>query len=269
MVTFEELVRPALRAMMGDRQIERPLLRAVLDTPVQVRPGRRRYLWARAALSDGQITVHPLRGQGTATLRSISDANALLIVDPQTSSLARGGRVRIQLLDRPEIADEGVRTIPIVGVVGARGAGKTTLIERLLPELRARGYKVAAVKRDVHGFEVDREGTDTWRFASAGADVVAISGPGKVAAVYCRGSPARLAELAELVGGVDLMVVEGFSQEPIPKIEVRRRGVTSDKPPPVGPILAFVTDDDADAPGRVIRDVPALVDLLEHQLLKG
>ena len=53
--------------------------------------------------------------------------------------------------------------IPIVSIVGKSDSGKTTLIEKLLPELTRRGYRIATVKHDVHGFEVDREGKDSWR----------------------------------------------------------------------------------------------------------
>ena len=59
--------------------------------------------------------------------------------------------------------------IPIISIVGKSDSGKTTLIEKLVPVLTKRGYRVATVKHDVHGFEVDREGKDSWRHKQAGA----------------------------------------------------------------------------------------------------
>ena len=73
--------------------------------------------------------------------------------------------------------------IPIISIVGKSDSGKTTLIEKLVPELTRRGYRVATVKHDVHGFEVDREGKDSWRHKQAGAHTVVISSPQKIALI--------------------------------------------------------------------------------------
>jgi molybdopterin-guanine dinucleotide biosynthesis protein B len=71
---------------------------------------------------------------------------------------------------------------PIVSIVGKSNAGKTTLLERLVPELKARGYRIGTIKH-VHVFEIDHEGKDSWRHKQAGTHTVAISSPKKVALV--------------------------------------------------------------------------------------
>jgi molybdopterin molybdotransferase len=269
MVAFEELVRPPLRKMMGYHQIHRAMLKARLSASVTLRPGRRRYLWAQAEAHNAGIFVRPLRGQGTATLRSISDANALLVVEPETAALRRGDQLRVQLLGELAAGVDPDSAIPVLGVVGAKGAGKTALIERLVPELRRRGYRVAAIKHDAHGFEIDREGTDTWRFAAAGADATAICGPGKVALIVRSEQEMSLPDVMNLISGVDVILVEGYSQEQLPKIEVQRRGVTSDKPAPSGPIICSVGGEtDGVATLRSDR-VQTLADLIEDNLLRG
>jgi molybdopterin molybdotransferase len=268
MVAFEELVRPALRRMMGSREEYRPLLEGRLTAPVALTPGRRRYLWAKVTAAGGQVLVHPLRGQGTATLRSIGEANALIVVDPHQGALAVGDRVRVQMLADPQTPRGAPERTPVVAVVGAKGAGKTFLIERLVPELRRRGYRVAVVKHDTHGFDIDREGTDTWRIARAGAEVVAIVGPGQTAVVE-QTQTASLARVLQTLREVDLVILEGYSQEPYPKVEVRRRGVATDKPPPAGPVLATVTDQAGDDPSALtFEDIPALADRLVGTLLR-
>jgi uncharacterized protein YhaN len=73
--------------------------------------------------------------------------------------------------------------VPIVSIVGRSGSGKTTLIERIIPKLKAKGYKVGTIKHDAHHFEIDHNGKDTWRMANSGADVVAISSKNKMAMV--------------------------------------------------------------------------------------
>ena len=73
--------------------------------------------------------------------------------------------------------------IPVVSIVGKSNSGKTTLLEKLIPELKRRGYRVATVKHDTHGFEVDQPGKDTWRLAQAGADAVVISSSDKLALI--------------------------------------------------------------------------------------
>lgn len=116
---------------------------------------------------------------------------------------------------------------PIVSVVGRSDSGKTTFLEKLIPALKARGVRLAVVKHDSHGFEMDRPGKDTWRLRQAGADAVMISAPSQMALIRA-GLPRemKLDELAELVeGAVDLVLTEGYKSGDKPKIEVSRLAV--------------------------------------------
>jgi len=114
--------------------------------------------------------------------------------------------------------------IPIISIVGKSDSGKTTLIEKLLPELTRRGYRVATVKHDVHGFEVDREGKDSWRHKQAGAHTVVISSPQKVAVIRDVEKDLTLEEIREkLIQDVALILSEGYKKDVQPKIEVFRK----------------------------------------------
>jgi len=114
--------------------------------------------------------------------------------------------------------------IPIISIVGKSDSGKTTLIEKLVPELTRRGYRVAAVKHDIHGFEVDREGKDSWRHKQAGAHTVIISSPQKVALIRDVEKDSTLDEIRRRwIQDVDLILSEGYKKDVQPKIEVFRK----------------------------------------------
>jgi molybdopterin-guanine dinucleotide biosynthesis protein B len=114
--------------------------------------------------------------------------------------------------------------IPIISIVGKSDSGKTTLIEKLVPELTRHGYRIATVKHDVHGFEVDHEGKDSWRHKKAGAHTVVISSPFKVALIRDVEKDLNLDEIREkLIRDVDLIVSEGYKSDGQPKIEVFRK----------------------------------------------
>ncbi|MEI9478722.1 MAG: molybdopterin-guanine dinucleotide biosynthesis protein B [Deltaproteobacteria bacterium] len=116
--------------------------------------------------------------------------------------------------------------IPIVSIVGKSDSGKTTLIEKLLPELTRRGYRIATIKHDTHGFEVDREGKDSWRHKQAGAHTVIISSPRKVALIRDVEKDLTLEELrGRLIQDVDLIISEGYKKDVQPKIEIFRKEV--------------------------------------------
>jgi molybdopterin-guanine dinucleotide biosynthesis protein B len=114
--------------------------------------------------------------------------------------------------------------IPIVSIVGKSDSGKTTLIEKLVPELTRRGYRIATVKHDVHGFEVDREGKDSWRHKKAGAHTVVISSPEKAALIRDVERDLNLGEIRDkLIRDVDLILSEGYKRDVQPKIEIFRK----------------------------------------------
>jgi len=114
--------------------------------------------------------------------------------------------------------------IPIISIVGKSDSGKTTLIEKLVPELTRRGYRIATVKHDVHGFEVDREGKDSWRHKQAGAHTVVISSPKKAALIRDVERDLSLGEIRDkLIRDVDLILSEGYKRDVQPKIEIFRR----------------------------------------------
>lgn len=102
-------------------------------------------------------------------------------------------------------------------IVGYKNSGKTTLICRLL-EVLAQNQKVAVIKHDVHGFDIDYEHTDTYRFRSFGAAATAITSPWRTALMYERES--SLPELIDNFQCCDLILVEGFKQHNYPKLVI-------------------------------------------------
>ena len=116
--------------------------------------------------------------------------------------------------------------IPIISIVGKSGSGKTTLIEKLVPELTHRDYRIATVKHDVHGFEVDHEGKDSWRHKQAGAHTVVIASPNKVAFIRDVERDLDLSEIRDkFIQEVDLIISEGYKKDVQPKIEIFRKEV--------------------------------------------
>lgn len=111
----------------------------------------------------------------------------------------------------------------VFGFAGYSGSGKTTLIERVLPQLVARGLKVAVIKHTHHDFDIDRPGKDSWRARAAGASAVLLSSDHRTAVLTeHRDSPPALEQLLDQLPPCDLVLVEGYKREPIPKLEVHR-----------------------------------------------
>ncbi len=161
-------------------------------------------------------------------------------------------------------------TPPIVCVVGRSKVGKTTLLEKLIPELKRRGYRVATIKHHSHpGFEMDKPGKDTWRHAQAGSDHVIIAAPDKVAAIRRVEQDPTLDELAATVTSVDIILTEGYKRSTRPKIEVVRAARSAQPICDPHEILAFATDValPMDIPQFPLDDVADLADLLETRLL--
>ncbi|NEZ46861.1 molybdopterin-guanine dinucleotide biosynthesis protein B [Clostridium niameyense] len=161
--------------------------------------------------------------------------------------------------------------VPVVSVVGKSNVGKTTLIEKLLKELVRRGYNVATIKHDVHGFDVDKEGKDTYRHAKAGASSVTISSPNKIAMIKKVQREWTLDELIELNSDADLVIVEGFKNSSKPKIEVVRskmyKNVISKKEHLIA-IASDISHNVDNIPVYDINDYKGLVDLIEQKILK-
>lgn len=112
---------------------------------------------------------------------------------------------------------------PIVSFIGRPNHGKTTLLEKLLPELKRQGYRIGTIKHHVHDFEMDKPGKDTWRHKKAGAHTVALSSPTGLGIIKDVGGDTPVKELvARYFSGLDLVITEGYKRENFPKIEVFR-----------------------------------------------
>ncbi len=118
--------------------------------------------------------------------------------------------------------EESKSLTPIIAVVGRSGAGKTTLLEKLIRELKQRGLRIGTVKHDVHGFEMDKPGKDTWRHKEAGALTTLISSPYQIGMVRDVDHDHDLDELVPLFKDVDLILAEGYKRSKKPKIEIYR-----------------------------------------------
>ncbi|WP_372657268.1 molybdopterin-guanine dinucleotide biosynthesis protein B, partial [Hydrogenophaga sp.] len=120
----------------------------------------------------------------------------------------------------------------VIGLAGYSGSGKTTLVEQLIPALRLRGLRVSVVKHAHHRFDIDHPGKDTWRHREAGAFEVVAASDHRLVLMREFEQPASLSVhqlLAELYDGVDWVLVEGFKDSDLLKLEVWREA--TGKPP--------------------------------------
>ncbi len=152
----------------------------------------------------------------------------------------------------------------VAGFAGFSGSGKTTLVERLIPAFKLMGLRVSVAKHAHHDFDIDRPGKDTYRHREAGAFEVVVASDRRLALMREFEQPSRLSVhhlLAELYDGVDWVLVEGFKDSNLPKIEVWR--AASGKParyPDDDFIVAIATDSPAAMPQPTLRPVLDLND---------
>ena len=159
---------------------------------------------------------------------------------------------------------------PIVSVIGKSKSGKTTLIEKLVQELKSRGYRVATIKHIPQGVNFDEAGKDSWRHIQAGSEATAISSPDKVVMIKPVGQDATLDEVACFLGeDYDIILTEGFKRGNAPKIEVHRK----DAGPPLRDIkklIGIVTDEPLETKARQFSTdgIKDIADLLERGFIK-
>lgn len=130
----------------------------------------------------------------------------------------------------------------VINLVAAQSeTGKTTIMEKLLPELKKRGLRVAALKGHLHHYDLDLPGKDSWRFARAGAEVAGMTTPDSYILIGSGEGKSGIDAAAEMLDDFDLIIVEGNKQSSNPKIEVVRSAVN---PEPLLPdqTIAVVTD---------------------------
>jgi len=164
----------------------------------------------------------------------------------------------------------GTQAPPIVSFVGKSGVGKTTVLEKVIAEIKRRGFKVGTVKHDAHGFEIDKPGKDTWRHAQAGSDAVAISGPNRMALVRQLDQEMTLEQVAALMGDVDLVITEGYKSGDKPKIEISRQARGTELLCRAEELVAIMADYAVDmaVPQFALADAEGIVDLLEKEFIK-
>lgn len=167
-------------------------------------------------------------------------------------------------------------SVKALSFVAKSGTGKTTLLEKVIAELKGRGYRIGVIKHDAHRFDIDHPGKDSHRLTAAGADTMLIASPEKLAMVKRHAASPPIEELlATYFSDMDIVLTEGFKQSGLPKIEVHRRERSSSllcRGEAHDPTLVAVASDEAlklDVPVFDLNDTKAVADFLEKRFLHG
>jgi molybdopterin-guanine dinucleotide biosynthesis adapter protein len=140
--------------------------------------------------------------------------------------------------------------LKVFGIAGRSGMGKTTLLERLIPELASRGLRVSLIKHSHKAIDIDRPGKDSYRLREAGCAEVLLMGHDRWALMHeLRGAPEpTLDELIRHMAPCDLLLIEGFKGGDFPKLEVWRASVGQPMLWPDWPGIVAIASDE---PGRI------------------
>ncbi|HPP06007.1 MAG TPA: molybdopterin-guanine dinucleotide biosynthesis protein B [Syntrophorhabdaceae bacterium] len=166
-----------------------------------------------------------------------------------------------------------MNTPPLIGIAGTSKVGKTTLIERLIPVFIEKGLNVAVIKHHPHDFDIDIPGKDTHRLKTAGAKTTIISSPKKIAMVSDVKKELMPKDIASrFITDVDLIIVEGYKRERIPKIEVFRHKKDA-KPVCANDefLIAYVSDSyfSSDKPVFLLDEIDKIADFIIDYLRKN
>lgn len=154
----------------------------------------------------------------------------------------------------------------IFAFVGHSKSGKTQLIERLIPELKKRGHRVAVIKHSSHGFDFDLEGKDSWRLMNSGATGVALVSPDQLATVQRKREMDIRSIASQYFRDIDIVLVEGGRREAnLKKIEVLKRGGAEKVECPLEELIAVISDKKVavDAPVFHPDQIGKIADFLE------
>jgi molybdopterin-guanine dinucleotide biosynthesis adapter protein len=157
----------------------------------------------------------------------------------------------------------------IISIVGKSHSGKTTLLEKLISELKSRGYKIAIVKHSHHKDDLDVAEKDTWRFTKAGSELSAINSLDHLAIYRQMDKFFEPRDISNYVlWDYDIILTEGFKGSNYPKIEVHRAEQGKDLVSDPKLLLAVVTDEplDVDVPQLSREDVAKIADIIEKKI---
>lgn len=166
---------------------------------------------------------------------------------------------------------------PIISIVGYSDAGKTTLVEKLVPELKKKGYRVGTIKHSHHESNFDTKGKDSWRHFASGADAVVASSADKIVMIRKRenradDSHAQLSSMENHLTDMDMIIAEGYKNAGFPKIEVFRPQA-NDEPVCLNDntLVAIVTDADVNisVPIFGLEESERLADFIEQKFLSS
>jgi molybdopterin-guanine dinucleotide biosynthesis adapter protein len=153
--------------------------------------------------------------------------------------------------------------LAVLAISGWSGSGKTTLIAALIPLIKARGLSVSSIKHAHHGVTLDKPGKDSFIHAEAGANEVILTTGGGFA-LFSR-TQTKLEALLARLAPVDLVLVEGFKSEPLPRLSVYRPGLGKPAPWPDADLLAVASDTalpDCPVPVLALDEPDAIADFL-------
>lgn len=163
-------------------------------------------------------------------------------------------------------------TLPIISIIGISDSGKTTLLEKLLPRLKAEGVRVATLKHHAHvDRSLDVPGKDTWRHAMAGAAQVVVLSPETMAHHYYGPQNPDPRAVAERLVDIDLVLTEGFKRAGLPAIEVSRAANGSERIGDPATLLAIAADyaiADAPCPVFELDDVDGLLGVIRAEMAR-
>lgn len=157
----------------------------------------------------------------------------------------------------------------VINIVGlGSNVGKTYVIEGLIKELKGRGLSIATIKHDVHGFEIDQEGKDTYKHRKAGSETVIISSKNRFAMIKELEEETDLKDIIKMASDKDIILVEGYKKSELRKIEVYREGISSHIITPKDKLIAIASDKHLHIDNiKVIskEDFKTLADLIEKE----
>ncbi len=275
LAAFHLLVQPLVRRLQGRHRVVRPVRTVEVSTALPSAVDKMRALWACLPnASEHAAEAQVLTGTPGGDYASVIGATALVLLPPGTPALPAGSRVPALLLDQDE--DRARLSLPrpepaatVIGVTGVSGSGKTTVLAAIVRRLAAAGLRVAVVKHAAHGFAADRPGSDSARFADAGAHVVVLAGPDdtvlRIAAAVEDGThAARIAgDAARAAWGAppNVILIEGFQHPERPVILVGDQ-----KSGAVGPVLATIAAVDGVAPDRLEAEIDRIANCVRALL---